>query len=375
MHTTVRRCTFLLSALSLFPCVWQSKETAGYKILPPITEANLSVFPVLSASSGGNMDDTSRFLTLDEGIRSGTVIVTEATQSSGLVRPRTPVVNEGAIWTERRSQLPRAAARVNSLALFNNSDRPLLLLAGEIVTGGKQDRIVAKDRIVPAHGDPVSLDVFCVEPHRWTETSTKFAGSDSYMAQPAVRSKALAERSQERVWDEVARSRATFSSRVAAPDARSIEQSSSYAGAARNAGVAHQLDVIAVPVERSYRKLMQQLRAGNAVGAVVSVNGELIWADVFASPALLEKYLPKLIRSYAAESLGPRVSPAMLHPTPSAEAALAFLKQMIGTHENIETEPRVYRNTHTTGEDFEAFVLTSLLPNTGFDVHIAKMKR
>jgi hypothetical protein len=28
-----------------------------------------------------------------------------------------------------------------------------------------------------------------------------------------------------------------------------------------------------------------------------------------------------------------------------------------------------------SGDDFEAFLLTSLLPNTGFDVHIAKMKR
>jgi uncharacterized protein (DUF2132 family) len=97
--------------------------------------------------------------------------------------------------------------------------------------------------------------------------------------------------------------------------------------------------------------------------------------DIAASPALLEKYLPKLIRSYAAEALSPRISPAILPQKPSPEAALAFLKQMVGTHESIETEPRVYRNTQITGEDFEAFVLTSLLPNTGFDVHIAKMKR
>jgi hypothetical protein len=67
--------------------------------------------------------------------------------------------------------MPRGGARVNQLALINNSDRPLLLLAGEIVTGGKQDRVVGRDRIIPAHNEPVALDVFCVEPHRWTGVS------------------------------------------------------------------------------------------------------------------------------------------------------------------------------------------------------------
>jgi len=33
---------------------------------------------------------------------------------------------------------------VNRLVLVNNSKRPLLLLAGEIVTGGKQDRVIGK---------------------------------------------------------------------------------------------------------------------------------------------------------------------------------------------------------------------------------------
>ena len=35
----------------------------------------------------------------------------------------------------------------------------------------------------------------------------------------------------------------------------------------------------------------------------------------------------------------------------------------------------MYRNTEILGEDFDAFLLTSLLPNTGFNIHLAKMKR
>jgi len=50
---------------------------------------------------------------------------------------------------------------------------------------------------------------------------------------------------------------------------------------------------------------MKQLRDRNAVGVVVAVNGELIWADVFASTELLQKYWPKLVRSYAEAMVTP----------------------------------------------------------------------
>jgi hypothetical protein len=46
---------------------------------------------------------------------------------------------------------------------------------------------------------------------------------------------------------------------------------------------------------------------------------------------------------------------------------------MEGRRETIENEPGVYRHTEVSGEGFKAFALTSLLPKTGFDVHVAKM--
>ena len=77
------------------------------------------------------------------------------------------------------------------MVLVNNSKRPLILLAGEIVTGGKQDRVIGKDRIIPAESDPIDLGVFCVEPGRWTGSSAKFDAKNGAMAQPAVRAKAM----------------------------------------------------------------------------------------------------------------------------------------------------------------------------------------
>ena len=48
-------------------------HASGYKVLAPITHGRLTIFPVVTA----NTHDTSQFITLDEGIRSGEVIVTK----------------------------------------------------------------------------------------------------------------------------------------------------------------------------------------------------------------------------------------------------------------------------------------------------------
>ena len=169
-----------------------------YKILAPISHGDLTIFPVVSA----RVHDTSEFITLDEGIRSGEVVVTEVGNLHSTMRRR-PYV-----------QPYRGGAEVNRLVLVNNSKHPLILLAGEVVTGGQQDRVVGKDRIVPAESDPVDLSVFCVEHGRWTETSEKFDTHASVMLQPSVRKKAMAEQNQQQVWDAVGQSKASMSARA-----------------------------------------------------------------------------------------------------------------------------------------------------------------
>jgi hypothetical protein len=349
---------------------------AGYKVLEPIRHGNLTVFPVVAAKSY----PTGGFLTLDEGLRSGEVIVTEAGNLQGLIRRHPiPAMHEGA--------------QVNTLVLVNNSKRPLLLLAGEIVTGGKQDRVIGKDRIVPAESDPVDLSVFCVEPGRWVATSQQFqtsaqtyggsvggtvggavhgAASMTIMAQPSVRGKAMGDKDQGEVWAEVRKQQTaeTVTVQAVSPQvATELGQTSSYAKVMENDEVKKQVDAVAKPIETNYQSLIGQLRDRHAVGVVVAVNGRIIWADIFASTDLLEKYWPKLVRSYASEAVVTRAKDGEA----SVAQAQGFLADMEGRRETIENEPGVYRHTEVTGDGFKAFALTSLLPNTGFDVHVAKM--
>jgi len=385
----------LLGALALIVLATQFNPSAGagqtspisgdYKLLDPISHGDLTVFPVVSNKA----HDTSEFITLDEGIRSGDVVVTEVGNLHSMMHRRP------------QQQAYPVSAQVNSLVLVNNSQRPLLLLAGEIVTGGKQDRVVGKDRIVPAESDPVDLGVFCVEPHRWVEKSAKFDTHAFLMAQPSVRAKAMADKDQQQVWNEVNNAKKTMSDNLriaAAPPpaqgsngsesgggygtgassedrlayagaARELDSTSSYASARANKVVQKQMESITEPMQKSYESLIKQLRNQNAVGVVVAVKGRIVWADLFASGSLLGKYWPKLLQSYAAEAL---TAPGE-HRDISVKDAQLFLENWQARHEIVDSEPGLYRERELVGDSFRAFQLTSLLPKANFDVHLSKM--
>jgi hypothetical protein len=330
-------------------------------VLSPITHGNLTIFPVV----GGTDYDTSYLLTLDEGIKAGSVIITEQGALRGLVR---------------RGSAPSAgSAEVNRLVLVNNSDRPLLLLAGEIVTGGKQDRVIGADRLVPAKSDPIDLSVFCVEPGRWVAHSEQFGSMKSQMAQPSVRVPAMAAKDQQQVWNKVAEARnsaamassagVTSASPLVQADnadlARAVHGTTSYAATMAVPQVQRKIDSVA----GNYDGVLQQLRKTGAKGVVVAVNGEIVWVDLFASNDLLMRYWQKLVRSYAAESL----TTASALSKVDEKAAQEFLDRMKGNREVIETEPGIFRRAEITGDSYKVFTLTTLMPKTDFDVHIAKM--
>src|SRR6266567_649176 len=155
------------------------KSEGEWRLLEPVRYENLSIFPVVSARAY----DTSWFLTLDEGLASGEVQVREQ-GSEGMARSRDGVVRPA----------DSNAASVNQLVLINRSKRPLLLLAGELVSGGKQDRIIGKDRLVPVGSKPLPLDVFCVEHGRWS-SGASFTDAKT-IVHPSVREQATFQRDQ-----------------------------------------------------------------------------------------------------------------------------------------------------------------------------------
>jgi hypothetical protein len=144
----------------------------------------------------------------------------------------------------------------------------------------------------------------------------------------------------------------------------------SYAKVMESNAVSEKVDEAAAPVMKARDQVLAQLRQEHAVGVVVAVRGEIVWADLFADTELLSRYWTKLVRSYAAESIAAGHS----HPAPSVSDAQHFLDAPLGGTETSEGDVGVYRYRELKSGSTETFVLESLLPGTGYDVHISKMK-
>jgi hypothetical protein len=307
------------------------KPQGELRLLEPISYENLTVFPVV-ASSGY---DTSGFLTLEEGLSRGEVTVQEQggdtiLRDRGTVRP--VVQNYGG-------------PSVNQLVLINRSKRPLLLLAGELVSGGKQDRIIAKDRIVPVGADPLPLNVFCVEHGRWSSGSQFTAAST--IVHPSVREQAAVNQRQTDVWASVtagstaARAAAApapqVSQQVLAETVQSEAKTQSYDKIYGSSRVAPSVDAMVLEVQRRFRKETAGLKGERVVGVVIAYGGEVAWSDTFASSELFDQYWGKLLRSYAVEA----VARPTLREKASMEDAQTFLQRLKG-REQTESEPGVY---------------------------------
>jgi hypothetical protein len=330
---------------------WTVVEGAGHQ--------NITLFPVVTA----NAADTSPFVTLDAALESGEAAITERDGKT---------IRRSALWA-RDEETPS----VSTLALVNRGSKFLVLLAGEIVNGGKQDRVISTDRIIPP-GVELPLDVFCVERGRWSAGSS-FAAA-KLMAHPSVRERAAVDREQQSVWAAVAQgSTARKRSAEAPPPAVSssmlaqIASAEAPTGAYRriyqSARVQSETSGFETELQRQFSKLSERLGGGRVVGVVVAYDGAPVWADLFASPQLFEKYWPKLLQSYVTEA----VARSSGTTAASLEDARRFLDPVDG-RETVESEPKAFRLRQVRTDTQSDVELYSIAPAEML-IHRLKIQR
>ncbi|RMF01325.1 MAG: hypothetical protein D6772_05010 [Bacteroidetes bacterium] len=185
---------------------------------------------------------------------------------------------------------------VNTLTVQNKTDEPVLLLAGEVVQGGNQDRVIAEDRVIAAHSIE-DIPVFCVERGRWTYEGDHaideidkqvFAFRGYYqMADSKVR-RAVRRGNQGEVWEKVA-------AITTAMDAAGTT------GAYAN--LEHGKDFVAK--RANYQRYFQDKLSDNSsiVGFVATYEDRIIGADLFGHPALLNRQFSALLNSYATDAI------------------------------------------------------------------------
>ncbi len=250
---------------------------------------------------------------------------------------------------------------VNELFVENTGDVDLFIQAGDIVKGGRQDRTIGVDFIVPARSGKVPLPAFCVEQSRWhrrhLEPATHFSkASDRIASKKALLAMRLA-KSQHDVWLSVAEEQELLSKSVQGK-VRSDESPTSLQLTYENEHVTRAVDDYVTVLEHAPAQA-----GGSVVGVAWAINGVPSHADCYASPTLFAKLWRKLLRAAATEAIvqrPPQPADGCDTPVPTATVILDWLDRRTAAGADLQDEqlpPRTLVRTER-GESqhrFEAF--------------------
>jgi hypothetical protein len=301
--------TAVAATASVFSAVFPGlTRAAAATISGPFIHENLAIYFVHGASAPGAVP-----LTLQEAMAKGTVRVVET----------------GA---------------VNELKIENQGDEDVFIQSGDIVKGGRQDRVLTVSVVLPRKSGEVPIASYCVEHGRWsargTENVSEFAGSYNSLPSRAAKlamkapepaaaedrlsrisgSRAFAfdetSRRQSAMWDEVAKTQSKLSAGVNEPVA-SPASATSLELSLENEKLRE--------LRAGYAKALEdKAAADDIVGFVFAVNGRINSADIYPSNGLFRKMWGKLLVASVTEAVGERQEAAAA-PAPSIEAVRDFL--------------------------------------------------
>jgi hypothetical protein len=239
---------------------------ADWKFSEPYTHQNLAVFLI----HGPDTHPGKTLLTLQEALAQKKLIVHETG-------------NVGALAVENVSR-----------------DTEVFIQAGDIVKGGRQDRVMAYDLIVPAGSGEVPLASFCVEAGRWkargVEDVGKFSESSGQLPGRALHLAVHSARHQGQVWEKVKEQQDRLGRRL-------------------NKDVADPRSPTSLQLTLEDRDLQARVQGHlsrlekkiadkpDVIGVVLAINGRIEGAEVYGSAALFRKMWPKLIRTAAVDAI------------------------------------------------------------------------
>lgn len=239
---------------------------------------------------------------------------------------------------ERDLATVHETGNVNTLAVENrSSEYELFVQSGDIVKGGRQDRMVQHDMLLPPNSGRVPLPAHCVEQSRWTnrgkEDAGKFAKCDNFAAGRGLRYANYAGE-QHAVWANVSQSQ---------------KKASDNLGVSVNAAASptsFQLTLESDAVRAKVAEYEAALKSAaedrsDVLGVVFAVNGQVVGAEVYGSNALFRKAWPKLLTAAAAEAVIEGNATASAAPsTREVEYFLAHGADTEPAGEALQTEGR-----------------------------------
>ncbi len=226
----------------------------------PTCFRGLGVAPVISE----NGDGFPTVELLDEAIRRGTVRILETSD----------------------------AGEVPFLLLINSGEHPILVLEGEELVGGKQNRVVNSSILVLA-GTELKIPVSCMEAGRWFRRKEEFDAGDALFRAKSravhkagvtsnIRGRGNFQSDQGAVWDQVSLSLHQLGVESATSDFRAGREK-----------VAQRIEVF---VDGLHPRESQ-------VGALFFTSRGILGCEILGSEDLFRRSFAKIVRSFAFEAL------------------------------------------------------------------------
>ena len=311
-----------------------TEQSGRFKILGPFTHRNLALYLV----KGKDVIRKTKFVTLEQALKDEKVTVGE----TGNVR--------------------------NLVISSTYAEEYVFIQAGDMVKGGKQDRTLSTDLIVPPGAKKIPLQSFCVESGRWrargTEKVDKFSMSTNQVASRDLRVASRYRRSQQEVWDNAAELQEKLSHNVG-KSVQSPVSSSSLELTLGNKDVRKHAEEYV----NALRSIIKDRK--HIIGFVFAINGQLNTAEVYGSENLFRQLWPKLLRTAAVEAFAESKKDKHFK-APSTKAAAVFLE--------YPKESQVQRNrvndwlTAITHEGKDKVIFESLFLKEHALVHVTTVR-
>ncbi len=278
----------LTAAVCLCIGVVSAFGQAAYRISGPQTHQNLTIFLIHGEDSNRNKD----LITLQEAMEMKVFKVYETED-------------------------------VDELVVENISPTyDVFIQSGDIVKGGKQDRVLAISIIIPRMSGKISIEAFCVESDRWegrgNESKKEFSSSEERVVSKELKiassgsvsssssgtgsgngvgdGNGAARGSQSEVWNEVANAQKNISNNVTV-DVTVNASRSSLQLSLENKKLAKTREAFA-------KKFSGPTKSkSDVIGYAFAINGKINSADIYVSNQLFEKLWPKMLKAAVTEAI------------------------------------------------------------------------
>jgi hypothetical protein len=279
----------------------------NHRVGSPHIAGNLAVFPIYAKTQ----HDLGQFTTLDAALEKGAAVVREI----GATPPAQQTRARGEEGFMGNANEHGDSARVNTLVIENKGSLPILVLAGTVVKGGKQDRQIGEDFVISAN-TTVPVDAYCVEHGRWNgnregaDTGGVFKAT-KLLATSKVRAAGQHQKNQSGVWAEV--SAVNEANKKSAASGTLMATLDDKEVAAKRSAIAARVGAFFAGAEQKEK----------IVGLAYAVGGKVRSVRWFWSHTLFELHKDTLVQTAAVEAITAEAAPgAEKKATPVAPTAV-----------------------------------------------------